>query len=61
MDEKKQLEIDTLVRNALKDGKLHCASALKIAADAGVPPSVIGDTANRLKIKIAGCQLGCFK
>ena len=50
-----------MIQNALKDGKLYCAQALKIAAEIGVPPAIVGGAANRLKIKIAGCQLGCFK
>ena len=61
MNEQKQAELDTMIQNALKDGKLYCAQALKIAAEIGVPPAIVGGAANRLKIKIAGCQLGCFK
>ncbi|MBN1879976.1 hypothetical protein JW823_07690 [bacterium] len=61
MNQEKQTIIDTMVRNALTDEKLTCASALKIAAELKVSPRVIGEAANRLKIKIASCQLGCFK
>ncbi len=61
MNEIKNETVEKLIRDALKDGKLLCEAALRIAAEANVSPSVVGATANRLKIKIAGCQLGCFK
>ncbi|HHX87646.1 MAG TPA: hypothetical protein GX693_05645 [Firmicutes bacterium] len=40
--------------------KLTCKSAHKIAADSGCSLAEIGLLCNRLKIKIVGCQLGCF-
>lgn len=40
---------------------LPCAKALGIAADLGVDPVQIGQNCNQQKIKITGCQLGCFK
>lgn len=43
------------------DNKLACPKALKLAADEKVPPAKIGELANILKLKIVGCQLGCFK
>ncbi len=43
------------------NGILPCAKALKLAFDEQVSPSVIGEQANLLKIKISNCQLGCFK
>jgi hypothetical protein len=44
------------------DGRqvLACAKAFKLAADAGVPPADVGRICNEEKIKIVGCQLGCF-
>ena len=35
--------------------------ALKIAKNEGVSPSIVGSLINDLNIKIASCQLGCFK
>ncbi len=43
-----------------KNGKIACRQALKLASEADVSPKVLGDMLNELKIKIMGCQLGCF-
>ena len=58
MDIKKVLleEIET----SLVNGNLLCAVALELAKKLKVAPKEIGDTATKQKIKISGCQLGCF-
>lgn len=56
-----QKKIIEKVQEKAKDGKLACRVAFQIAEELGVPPRQVGTTANELKIKIAGCQLGCFK
>ena len=56
MDEKLEMEIQA----SLVGGKLPCAVAFKIAKKLKVSPRKVGDAANRLNIKIMGCQLGCF-
>jgi hypothetical protein len=48
------------MRASLVSGKLPCAAAFWIAKKFKVAPKEVGDAANRLKIKIASCQLGCF-
>ena len=45
---------------SLVKGKLPCAVAFKIARKLKVAPREVGDTANKLNIRIANCQLGCF-
>ena len=45
---------------SLVNGKLPCAVAFKIARKLKVTPREVGDTANKLNIRIANCQLGCF-
>jgi hypothetical protein len=40
--------------------RIDCADALRVANEAGVAPIEIGKACNEAKIKIAGCQLGCF-
>jgi hypothetical protein len=45
---------------SLVDGKLPCAVAFQIAKKLKVTPRQVGDAANKLNIKIANCQLGCF-
>jgi hypothetical protein len=48
------------MRASLVNGKLPCAVAFQIAKKLKVSPMQVGDAANRLKMKIASCQLGCF-
>jgi len=48
------------IQASLVDGKLPCAIAFKIARKLKVTPRQVGDTANKLNIKIISCQLGCF-
>ena len=56
MNEKLEKEI----QDSLVDGKLPCAVAFSIAKKLKVNPRQVGDTANKLNIKIKSCQLGCF-
>ena len=53
-------EISVKIREAAKDGKIACAMAMKIAAESKISNKEMGELLNRLKIKIAKCQLGCF-
>ena len=48
------------LKASLVDGKLPCAVAFKISRKLKVSPKKVGDMANRLNVKIASCQLGCF-
>ena len=48
------------MRASLVNGKLPCAVAFRIARKLKISPRQVGDTANRLNIKISSCQLGCF-
>ncbi len=57
-DNEKMLEEE--MKASLVNGKLPCAVAFKIAAKNKVSTRTIGDIANKLKIKISSCQLGCF-
>ena len=56
MEEKLEMEIQA----SLVGGRLPCTVAFKIAKKLKVSPRKVGDAANRLNIKIMGCQLGCF-
>lgn len=53
-------EIRGKVKEKAAENKLACKVALALASELGVPPKRIGDAANAEKIKIVGCQLGCF-
>ena len=48
------------LKASLVNGKLPCAVAFKIAKKLKVAPGQVGDTANKLGVKISSCQLGCF-
>jgi hypothetical protein len=56
MDEK----ILNAVKDAAIDGSLSCAEAEALAEKLGCQRSEVGNAANEAKIKIVGCQLGCF-
>lgn len=40
--------------------RIACADALRIAEEAGVAPIEVGKACDEARVKIAGCQLGCF-
>ena len=41
--------------------KLACAKALALAAELGISPKLVGAVCDDHDIRIAGCQLGCFR
>jgi len=41
--------------------KIKCADALQIANELGINPKEVGLCCNKNDIKLADCQLGCFK
>ena len=43
-----------------KNGKIACKQAMRIAEEEKIPSKELGKMLNEMKIKIAGCQLGCF-
>ena len=53
-------KLEEKIKSSLVDGRLPCAVAFKIAKELKVSPNDVGDAANRLSVKIGGCQLGCF-
>lgn len=53
-------QLEQEVKKAAQGGRLSCAQAFAIADKLGVEPKTVGQAANDLKIKIAGCRLGCF-
>ena len=57
VDEKK---LEETIKASLVNGKLPCPVAFKISSDLDVSTKAIGEMANKLEIKIANCQLGCF-
>lgn len=56
MDEKLKLQL----QEAASDGKISCAVARALAERLGVDYASVGRAADELKIRIFGCDLGCF-
>ena len=48
------------VKSVSKDGKISCKQALKLAEEEGISSRELGNLLNELKVKVMGCQLGCF-
>ena len=48
------------IREKAVDNRLPCAAARRIAEELSVPYKEVGRTADELKVKITGCELGCF-
>jgi hypothetical protein len=57
MDKKNLIE---KINTHTKNNRISCKQALRIAEEEQVPPKVIGEMLNELKIKVVTCQLGCF-
>ena len=53
-------ELEEKIKAYLVDGSLPCAVAFKIAKELKISPREVGETADKLSIKICACQLGCF-
>jgi hypothetical protein len=43
-----------------RNGRIPCASIFRIAAAQAVPVAEAGRAVQRLRIKVTGCQVGCF-
>ena len=48
------------IRKKAVNDRLSCAAARKIAEELTVLYKEVGRTADELKVKITGCELGCF-
>lgn len=53
-------KLKEVIMHTAKNGTISCKEALEIASRLGVKPAAVGKKLNELKIKIKGCQLGCF-
>ena len=54
-------DIEKALLEKAQDGRIKCPECLAIAQRFGVKGTVVGRLCNELKLKICGCQLGCFK
>ena len=57
MDKEKLTE---KVKALSKSGQISCKQALKLAEEEGISSRDLGDLLNEIKVKVMGCQLGCF-
>ncbi|GAB4506155.1 MAG: hypothetical protein Kow00123_02930 [Anaerolineales bacterium] len=53
-------DLENEIRANLRDGKLPCAVAWRIAERMGVERRAVGEMADALEIRISHCQLGLF-
>jgi hypothetical protein len=53
-------DIESRIKEVTVKGKLPCAAAFMVAKEFNMTPKQVGDMANKLNIRIASCQLGCF-
>jgi hypothetical protein len=53
-------KIEKILLQESKDGELPCAIAFDIADKHQTSPAVIGECADRLKIRLVKCQMGLF-
>ncbi len=53
-------KIKELLKKIAVDGKVSCPAARNIAEELSVPYKEVGRNADELRIKITGCELGCF-
>ena len=52
--------VEELIKDSVIDGKITCSVLRKIAEEADTSYKMAGIIADKLKIKIAKCELGCF-
>ena len=53
-------ELKTKIEQSLRNGKLSCVSAWKIAAELSIPRMRVCAACEALEIKVKPCQLGAF-
>ena len=53
-------ELEAKIRLAAPQGKIACAAAFRLAEELSISTQELGKLLDKLGIKIALCQLGCF-
>lgn len=56
----KRRDTEEILKERSVEDKITCSDARKIAEELGIDYKEVGKTANKLKIKIKDCELGCF-
>jgi hypothetical protein len=52
--------VEDRIKDSVTDGKITCSRLRKIAEEADTSYKMAGIIADRQKIKIVKCELGCF-
>jgi len=60
MHQEQREKLIAAIQNVAREGKITCAEATRLADEHQLPRKEMGSLLNELKIKIKGCQLGCF-
>lgn len=55
-----QKQVEEIVEQTAKDGRITCAEARRLAEQLGVPYAMVGKACDEKGIKITACELGCF-
>ena len=55
-----QNKIEEKIKKRAVNGRLPCPVARKIAKELSISYREVGRAADKLKIKITDCELGCF-
>lgn len=58
--EPEEAQLERTLKSRAENGRIDCRVAFEVANELGVPLDVVGKTINKLGIKLAHCQLGCF-
>jgi len=53
-------ELEEKITSSPVNAQLPCPVAFKIAKELKVSPREVGETTDKLGVKISSCQLGCF-
>jgi len=61
MEETNREKIESEITKCTVNGELTCDDALNLADKFNIEPLLVGKSADKLKIKIRSCKLGCFK
>ncbi len=59
-EEPEAAQLERTLKSRAENGRIDCRAAFDAANELGVSLDVVGETLNKLGIKIAHCQLGCF-
>ena len=57
----KEQQLRAAIRGLAPAGRAPCRRLLALADRTGTPPRRIGQLCDEMKVRIAACQLGCFK